>query len=389
MACFTRAMAKPLPQSSVHLDAVRAIAALTVFAGHARDLFIGSPRAAAGLGHAAATSADPQLTIGHLAVIVFFVLSGYLVGGGALRALKDGEWSWSGYAVQRMSRLWVALIPALLLGVVLDSFGSLWFGTGSIYSGPAGQGEVAANLSSHLTLAALFGNVFFVQGILVPTLGTNDALWSLTNEFWYYALFPVMLFALFGRDGNVKRGIYAAAFALIMLFTGWKIALYFGIWLMGAALELVPRKLHKQAVSMIIPACALLFLDICAMMLKMKLGLIQSDFVVAATFCVLCYAMLNSKEDAKESLYARASHFVAKMSYTLYLTHLPLLVFICALVMPVWHRWPLDTLHVMMMLPILAGVFGISYLLYLFFERNTNAVRMAAAQMFRARAKLA
>src|SRR5580692_4520938 len=109
MACFSRAMAKPLPQSSVHLDAVRALAALTVFAGHARDLFIGSPRAAAGLGHAA-TSA-PHTTVGHLAVIVFFVLSGYLVGGGVLRNMTSNEWSWGGYTLQRLSRLWVALIP--------------------------------------------------------------------------------------------------------------------------------------------------------------------------------------------------------------------------------------------------------------------------------------
>jgi peptidoglycan/LPS O-acetylase OafA/YrhL len=389
MVCFAQAMAKPLPQSSVHLDAVRALAALTVFAGHARDLFIGSPRAAAGLGHAAATGAAPQLTIGHLAVIVFFVLSGYLVGGGVLRAIKDGEWSWGGYAMQRMTRLWVALIPALLLGVVLDSFGSLWFGPLSIYGGPAGQGEVAANLSSHLSMAALFGNMVFVQGILVPTLGTNDSLWSLTNEFWYYALFPVALFALFGREGNARRAIYALAFVAILFFVGWKIALYLGIWLMGAALELLPRKLHKQAISLLIPAGILLFLDVCAMMLKMNLGLVQSDFIVAATFCVLCYVMLNSKEEAKDSLYARASHFVAKMSYTLYLTHLPLLVFACALMMPVWHRWPLDALHIVGMVPILALVFGASYLLYLFFERNTGAVRNTIAQAFRSRTELA
>ena len=388
MVCFAQAMAKPLPQSSVHLDAVRALAALAVFAGHARDLFIGSPRTASGLGHATAATTS-QTTVGHLAVIVFFVLSGYLVGGGALRALKNGEWSLGDYAINRLTRLWVALVPALLLGVVLDSLGSQWFGPLSIYGGPAGQGEVAANLASHLDMASLFGNLFFTQGILVPTLGTNDALWSLTYEFWYYALFPVALFALFGRESTAKRVALAVLFVAIMFFTGWKIALYFGIWLMGAALELIPHKLHKQAIALLIPAGVLLFLDVCAMMLKMDIDPIRADFIVAVTFCVLCYMILHAKQDAKDNLYARASHFVAKMSYTLYLTHLPLLVFACALMLPVWHRWPLDVLHVVGLIPILALVFGTSYLLYLFFERNTDAVRAAIASLTRRQTKLA
>lgn len=387
MACFAQAMAKPLPQSSVHLDAVRALAALTVFAGHARDLFIGSPRAAAGLGHAAA--AAPHTTVGHLAVIVFFVLSGYLVGGGVLRNMTSNEWSWGGYTLQRLSRLWVALIPALLLGVVLDSFGMQMFGAASIYGGPAGQGEVAANLSSHLSMAALFGNATFLQGILVPTLGTNDALWSLSYEFWYYALFPLLVLALVSRENNVRRVVYALLFAAIMVFTGWKIALYFGIWFMGALLELLPRKIHKQAVTIVILAGVLLFLDVCAMVLKSDIDPVRADFLVALAFSALCYAMLNAKQDATDGLYARASRFVSKMSYTLYLTHLPLLVFVCAFVMPVWHRWPLDTLHVAMMLPILGGVFGISYALYIFFERNTDAVRAAIGSLIWRRTKLA
>ncbi len=265
------------------------------------------------------------------------------------------------------------------------------FGAASIYGGPAGQGEVAANLASHLSMAALFGNATFLQGILVPTLGTNDALWSLSYEFWYYALFPLLVLALVSRENNVRRVVYALLFAAIIVFTGWKIALYFGIWFMGALLELLPRKIHKQAVTIvIILACKfLLFLDVCAMVLKSDIDPIRADFLVALAFSALCYAMLNAKQDATDSLYARASRFVSKMSYTLYLTHLPLLVFVCALVMPVWHRWPLDAVHVAMMLPILGGVFGISYALYVFFERNTDAVRAAIGSLIWRRAKLA
>ena len=49
---------------------------------------------------------------GHTAVIVFFLLSGYFVGGSVLRQVEAGTWSWQRYLTERMSRLWIVLIPA-------------------------------------------------------------------------------------------------------------------------------------------------------------------------------------------------------------------------------------------------------------------------------------
>ncbi len=98
----------------------------------------------------------------------------------------------------RLTRLWVVLLPALVLTVALDLAGLRLFPQStSIYHGPAGQSEVRANLIHTLSPLVVAGNASFLQTILVPTAGSNIALWSLSNEFWYYLAFPFLVFALF------------------------------------------------------------------------------------------------------------------------------------------------------------------------------------------------
>jgi len=70
----------PKGSPSVHLDALRGFAALSVLLNHWRDaLFVDYPR----LAHHNPLTAVAYLVagLGHQWVIVFFVLSGYLVGG--------------------------------------------------------------------------------------------------------------------------------------------------------------------------------------------------------------------------------------------------------------------------------------------------------------------
>jgi peptidoglycan/LPS O-acetylase OafA/YrhL len=56
-------------------------------------------------------------------VIVFFVLSGFLVGGSVIKAHRQGQWRWTGYLSRRLSRLWIVIVPALLLTLFWDSIG--------------------------------------------------------------------------------------------------------------------------------------------------------------------------------------------------------------------------------------------------------------------------
>jgi len=373
------------PAFSVHLDAIRGLAALAVFAGHARDLFIASPRAALGVGQAA--SANEQIvathgTIGRQAVIVFFVLSGLLVGGGVLRARKAGNWAWAPYLSKRLARLWTVLVPALLIGLALDQFGLHWFDPATIYGGPVGQSEILAGLGDRITLPVLFGNILFLQGIAVPTFGTNVALWSLAYEFWYYIAFPLACLAAQSGAGPVRRAGALIGVAAIGICAGRMISLYFLIWVLGAGLAAAPLLLSARfARRAVLPALAL-FAAGNVLLLRYPFDPILGDFVTALLFALLTYPILHLRDVFPANLYARAAHGLSEMSYTLYLSHLPVLVLICAIVLGPWHRLPLDPGHGALILGILAVVFAYCWVCWYCFERNTGRIRRLFASRF-------
>ena len=162
-----------LPAYSVYLDCVRAVAAFLVLAGHARMLFFGVHTKAGMIptGLVGGTSGPTIPGLGSQAVIIFFVLSGFLVGGSAWRAVASERWSWKSYLSKRLIRLWIVLIPALVVGACLDTVGRTFLG--DIYSGPAGQSMVSQELAKQSTLAVLAENAIYLQHITVPTFGTQ------------------------------------------------------------------------------------------------------------------------------------------------------------------------------------------------------------------------
>src|SRR5947208_3997524 len=111
----------PFPQSkaSVTLDAVRALAAILVLLSHWKIMFfvdydhIASHRTWFWLPYRI-------MEAGHQAVLTFFVLSGYLISSSILRTLDRGQWRWSIYLTHRLVRLWIVLIPGILLGGLWD-----------------------------------------------------------------------------------------------------------------------------------------------------------------------------------------------------------------------------------------------------------------------------
>src|SRR5262245_43740160 len=94
---------------SVHLDVIRGVAAVAVLGGHIRGLFFAEYNQLAA--HPLWVTVMYGVTsLGHQAVMVFFVLSGFLVGGSVLKNLDN--WSWRDYLINRLTRLYVVLLPA-------------------------------------------------------------------------------------------------------------------------------------------------------------------------------------------------------------------------------------------------------------------------------------
>jgi peptidoglycan/LPS O-acetylase OafA/YrhL len=113
------------------INALRTLAALAVLVHHVRPMLF---QDYSGVPHNVLVRALYGQGLGHTAVIVFFVLSGYWVGGGVLRSVGSGRFNWCDYAVKRLVRLWIVLLPALMLTASLDVIGRGLFASSTVYT---------------------------------------------------------------------------------------------------------------------------------------------------------------------------------------------------------------------------------------------------------------
>jgi peptidoglycan/LPS O-acetylase OafA/YrhL len=167
---------------------LRGLAGLAVAAGHLRA------RVYPGFG----SVADPTLAFevfafltgfAHLAIVVFFVLSGWLAGGGLLdRFGSPGAMRL--YAIGRVIRLWIVLVPAYA-AMLLFAACVGWLDASSPDLGASGD----------YSAGAFIGNLLGLQTLAVPRFGGNYPLWTLANGTWYYLLFPLLLACLPGAHG--------------------------------------------------------------------------------------------------------------------------------------------------------------------------------------------
>jgi peptidoglycan/LPS O-acetylase OafA/YrhL len=395
-------------EGSVHLDALRGLAALVVVLGHTRSLYFSSSAAApafpgtgtnpaAPAARTAPSSPPPvpslRITMGNEAVMIFFVLSGFLVGGSVLRSFRKGIWSWSDYLTKRLTRLWVVLVPALVLGYAIDHAGIRIFGPHSIYGSPPGQLIVNGDLPARLGLPTLVGNLFFTQGILTADFGVNESLWSLAFEFWYYLLFPLLAVMMLGRARPVFRLLALAGFAAIGYFVGPWIMAHLPIWMLGALVAWLPLRLSEPTARRLALATSLVLVAAMPLMRKVPVSVYQAEWVFALLSGCLIYLvkhLTRTMHPGRRHLgwYAALSGFFSRISYTLYLVHLPLAVFVCGLLNRPWHIWAKTGPNLALWFAMNVAVVGVAYLFYRLFEANTDPVRKSVAR-FLARRKIA
>src|SRR5437899_8248525 len=222
--------------ASAHLDVIRAAAAWAVVWGHLRTLFFVDFQHLHSPGWLLGTLYF-FTGFGHQAVMVFFVLSGFLISATVIKSHISGTWSWREYAINRSTRLYVVLIPGLLLGLFWDLAGSALSASTGVYTHPLSDLGPSVPLSN-LNVGNFFGNLLFLQTIICPPFGSNTPLWSLANEFWYYALFPVALSAAlaFTRKATHVAIPLSAMGVCLAAFLGFDKFIGFLIWMSGCAL---------------------------------------------------------------------------------------------------------------------------------------------------------
>ncbi|GAC1418147.1 MAG: acyltransferase [Burkholderiaceae bacterium] len=359
---------KHLSWTKINLDTIRGLAALVVVAGHARGLFFGS---------IIGTTSQGGVTMGHEAVMVFFVLSGYLVGGSVLKMFAVNSWSWTNYLIKRLVRLWIVLIPAIVIGLLMDNIGSHFFyQAGGIYSAPVGQDYVTSE-SLGQSVYIILGNVFFLQHFLCPTAGTNTALWSLANEFWYYVAFPLIMVTFRSNVSSTYRFTCALAAIGIFVLIGVHAGCLFLVWILGAVISRMRPRIPQHIAGMVVMVAAVMFVVVFLIVKKSDIPLFAAEMIIAISTGILIYVVKCKNDTTGPSIYSMASRFFSNISYTLYLTHLPFLILLCAIFNSPWAKWSMSPLAAAEFLAISAAAIVWATIVYLMFESNTDVARRA------------
>lgn len=307
------------PAFSLYLDLLRLFAALVVLAAHA-------------VWHAAPGTRWWPDSLGHNAVIVFFLLSGYVIAFVADTKETTPRRFW----VSRLARIYSVALPALALTLLADTIGAA-----------AHPAAYAGDLTTHdhgwvrVAASLVFANELWFVSIMPFS---NSPWWSLCYEMSYYLLFSLWCF------GGARRWLWLGIAALVI---GPKILLLAPIWALGAWLYHWKTDWLGDGAALLLwlgsTACIGAYV---ALDLGRPLSHWTADWLGAEVYRQLHF----SKHFVGDHLLAlvMAAHFVAARqlaprlaplllagarplrwaagyTFSIYLFHLPLVLMVCAL----------------------------------------------------------
>lgn len=299
---------------SVYLDLVRFVAACFVYVYHSNQRWlIAEPL--------------PASHYGHSAVIVFFVLSGFVIAF----VTHEKENRWPAYVASRASRVYSVAIPAVVLTLALDAIGRQF--NPAIYTYPFDQFVVRSGSS-----LALLNEWWFVS----ITSFSNVPYWSICYEGWYYIAFGALVF--------LPQRLGVSVVLLISLALGPKIVLLAPLWWAGVLLY---RWQRLRTISTPLAWCLVVgsTAGICAFhalgvtelwtdFFKSVVGAARFDALTFSKFFAadyllgilvfLNFAGMRQVAGSMGTLFGRIERpvrFVAQYTFTLYLLHQPLFLF--------------------------------------------------------------
>ena len=364
------------------LDLFRALAALEVVISHLRTLFFNDFPSLHNPG--IITKVFYYLSnFGHESVIVFFVLSGYFVGGSVLVAKQEDFWA--RYLSQRLARLWIVLIPSLLLTLLWNKFGLVSGGDAYLHGRLNPPISVAPRGAAiGLGFNVFIGNVFFLQDIVVPVYGDNGPLWSLANEFWYYLAFPLLYKGF--QKVRLKRflggSVSLAAGLSILYLVPRDIFLLFGVWVLGVVVFGVTKSRLSNCASnylLMLGGSASLLASLHLSRIGAGSDLsgfisrrVMLDFFVGISFASILPFFINRVN--VNTMIGKVFGWISDFSYTLYLVHFSFISFVWY---TFFHSKRIDpsVRSVLVVTLVLIFTMSFAWVVARVFERNTSRLR--------------
>jgi peptidoglycan/LPS O-acetylase OafA/YrhL len=267
------------------------------------------------------------LTAGSEAVLVFFVLSGLVV---ALPALKPGGFSWAGFLSGRLARLYLPVWASMAIGTAL-----IWMiprSASAVTQGTWMDNSQATSIS--------WGTLLNEATLTRASYDVNNVLWSLRWELAFSVLLPlfVALAIVVSRYWAIALGV-AVALSAVGVLAGIDAFQYLPVFfigtLMAVRLDAIRewtrrRRLRPRStlwgVAIVAGSMVLLLaqwlLRPVAPSGTLASTLLAQLSVLGAAGLVLAAIGVGF---ARTALQARTPQWLGKVSFSLYLVHMPIL----------------------------------------------------------------
>lgn len=345
------------PEHYYWLDLFRGLAAMIVVTTHCRTMLFVEYGLLPPAEKTIQNSVFFFLTrIAHEAVLLFFVLSGFLVGGKVIQRLRAGTFDLKSYALDRTVRIMLPLLSALILIFICNTI------IGQKYS-----------------VIDYLGNILSLQGILVPWV--SGPLWSLAYEVWFYVLMGGMAWWLTTTKNTYKYVGIALLFVNFLIFSNSLKATYLFIWLLGAMSFFYVKRnnfvLFGGIVSLVASMLALQFFGRESRTFELhNVDNIKTicELCLGISMCLIVQQVIHRKPKGKVAIALnKFGTWLADFSYTLYLTHLPIVYVLVHFGFP--KSGSINAVSVGYYLAAIAISLVSAYLIYFVFERRTKYVK--------------
>ena len=349
-----------------YLNLVRALAAQIVLIGHSTAYFLA--------GH---DRGGRWETTG---VLVFFLLSGFLITLSVQQKRDRAEYSFGHYLIDRFCRIFSGYLPALVLVAVVD---------GLMHDLPAYPYPASS------TPLQWLGNLVMLQEYppfqilrrlgmqdrpwFIEAFGSGRPFWTVAIEWWIYLFFGYLAFFVARRKRLTGRDLLVlAAVGVVPLYNamgGVGQCLSF-VWAIGAVAAWFQDRLMRRGGPQALPGrrrwawglAGLVLLSavmLAGRMLATDARIYDLQFALFAAGVLFgIFFLLGAAPIALPRIVSRSIDRIADYSYSLYLIHYTVLIWFAV------HRPSADRYDVATFIEIFAIANGVAWVFWFLFERH-------------------
>jgi len=263
---------------------------------------------------------QPLLLFGQEAVILFFLLSGFVIH----YTYYTKEWFDRGdFLWKRFVRIYPSFILVMLLSWIVDV--------------ASGSHDPDINMRIFIyNLLGLQDSQLQKPGIGYATFGGNDPLWSLGYEVWYYAFYAIVGAKNFEKNMLLVTMVSVVCCALFTLYPNkaWLTLFYLPLWWLGAAIAQTQLTQNNRGFLQGILSACIALLAYGVFQFRALSGIyktigfhpfIEIRHFVTGIAMALVWVLMLKKLRMQSFTFLKPLSALAAVSYGIYVVHMPLM----------------------------------------------------------------